>query len=404
MAKGENIFRRRDGRWEARYSKGRELSGKIKYGYCYGKTYREAKEKAEKCKAALASGNPLPTSRTPNLFSAYCMGWLHAKKSKVKESTYIKYSTVVEKHIIPKLGDCCPLGFTTELMDDFIRELQFEDELAPKTVHDILVVLHGILKFTASKCKGVFPTVEINYPKIGKKEMRVLSREEQARFISYLQKDLDPCRFGILLALCTGIRIGELCALRWEYVSTRDKAIKIVETLQRLRDTSASQNARTRIVIGPPKSDTSVRTIPMTEYAAGLCRHMKPQSSAAYVLTGTDAFMEPRVLQYRLEKYTQACGLEGVHFHTLRHTFATRCFEAGIAPKTVQAYLGHSSLQMTMDLYTSVMPKQMETEMDKVSKELDRISEYGDELAEKQFENMSSNNKIVSFRGDSMVV
>ena len=242
MAKGENIFRRRDGRWEARYSKGRELSGKIKYGYCYGKTYREAKEKAEKCKAALASGNPLPTSMTPNLFSAYCMGWLHAKKSKVKESTYIKYSTVVEKHIIPKLGDCCPLGFTTELMDDFIRELQFEDELAPKTVHDILVVLHGILKFTASKCKGVFPTVEINYPKIGKKEMRVLSREEQARFISYLQKDLDPCRFGILLALCTGIRIGELCALRWEYVSTRDKAIKIVETLQRLRDTSASQN------------------------------------------------------------------------------------------------------------------------------------------------------------------
>lgn len=161
------------------------------------KTYREAKEKAEKCKAALASGNPLPTSRTPNLFSAYCMGWLHAKKSKVKESTYIKYSTVVEKHIIPKLGDCCPLGFTTELMDDFIRELQFEDELAPKTVHDILVVLHGILKFTASKCKGVFPTVEINYPKIGKRNAR-LSREEQARFISYLQRiwihaDLVSC-------------------------------------------------------------------------------------------------------------------------------------------------------------------------------------------------------------------
>lgn len=140
MAKGENIFRRRDGRWEARYSKGRELSGKIKYGYCYGKTYREAKEKAEKCKAALASGNPLPTSRTPNLFSAYCMGWLHAKKSKAKESTYIKYSTVVEKHIIPKLGDCCPLGFTTELMDDFIRELQFEDELAPlQLIHTILI-------------------------------------------------------------------------------------------------------------------------------------------------------------------------------------------------------------------------------------------------------------------------
>lgn len=107
-------------------------------------------------------------------------------------------------------------------MDDFIKELQFEDELAPKTVHDILVALHGILKFTASKFKGIFPAVEINYPKIRKKEMRVLSREEQERFISYLQEDLDPCRFGILLALCTGIRMGELCALRWECVSTRD--------------------------------------------------------------------------------------------------------------------------------------------------------------------------------------
>ena len=269
----------------------------------------------------------------------------------MKESTYIKYSTVVEKHIIPKLGECCPLGFTPELMDDFIKELQFEDELAPKTVHDILVVLHGILKFTASKVTGSFPVVEINYPKIGKKEMRVLSREEQERFISYLQNDLEPCRFGILLALCTGIRIGELCALRWEYVSTRDKAIKIVETLQRLRDTSVTQNARTRIVIGSPKSDTSVRTIPMTEYVAGLCRHMKPQSSAAYVLTGTDAFMEPRVLQYRLEKYTQACGLEGVHFHTLRHTFATRAVEVGFEIKSLSEILGHASVTITLDRY-----------------------------------------------------
>lgn len=351
MAKGENIFRRRDGRWEARYIKGRELSGKIKYGYCYGKTYREAKEKAAKRKAALANGVPLLTSRTQKPFSSYCLEWLHTKKCTVKESTYIKYSTAVNKHIMPKLGECCSLGFTTELMDDFIKELQFEDELAPKTVHDILVVLHGILKFASSKFAGSFPAVEINYPKIGKKEMRVLSREEQARLVAYLHEDLDSCRFGILLALCTGIRIGELCALQWESVSTNDKAIRIAKTLQRLHDTSVSQGARTRIVIGPPKSDTSVRTIPMTEYATGLCRRMKPQSSAAYVLTGTEAFMEPRTLQYRLEKYTQACGLEGVHFHTLRHTFATRAVEVGFEVKSLSEILGHASVTITLDRY-----------------------------------------------------
>lgn len=94
MAKGENIFRRRDGRWEARYIKGRELSGKIKYGYCYGKTYREAKVKAAKHKAALENGVLLPTATTQKQFSSYCLEWLHTKKCTVKESTYIKYSTI----------------------------------------------------------------------------------------------------------------------------------------------------------------------------------------------------------------------------------------------------------------------------------------------------------------------
>ena len=398
MAKGENIFRRRDGRWEARYIRGRELSGKIKYGYCYGKTYREAKEKAAKRKAALANGVPLPTARTQKPFSSYCLEWLHTKKCTVKESTYIKYSTAVNKHIMPKLGECCPLGFTTELMDDFIKELQFEDELAPKTVHDILVVLHGILKFASSKFAGSFPAVEINYPKIGKKEMRVLSREEQARLVAYLHEDLDSCRFGILLALCTGIRIGELCALQWESVSTNDKAIRIAKTLQRLHDISVSQGARTRIVIGPPKSDTSVRTIPMTEYATGLCRRMKPQSSAAYVLTGTEAFMEPRTLQYRLEKYTQACGLEGVHFHTLRHTFATLALENGMDVKTLSAMLGHVSAATTLDIYTHITDDMQRAAAENIDRGIGKAapqedaSEPGQETAPAQAEKPSMTN------------
>lgn len=351
MAKGENIFKRKDGRWEARYIKGRDLTGKVKHGYCYGKTYREAKEKAEKCRAALANGQPLPPKRSRSPFSVYCTEWLDMKKDKVKESTYIKYSTVIEKHIIPSLGMCCPLGFTTELMDDFIRQLQFEEELSPKTVHDILVVLHGILKFTASKGLVSLDTVQINYPKVGKKELRILSRDEQKRFVSYLRADIDPCKFGILLALCTGLRIGELCALRWECVSAKDRTIRVVSTLQRLRDTSLSQSTRTRVVIGSPKSDRSARVIPLTDYTVRLCGYMRPQDAGAYVLTGTETFMEPRVLQYRLEKYTQACGLEGVHFHTLRHTFATRAVEVGFEIKSLSEILGHASVTITLDRY-----------------------------------------------------
>ena len=119
------------------------------------------------------------------------------------------------------------MGMTTALIDDFTEELLFEDELAPKTVHDVLVVLHGILKYTAACFSGGFPGIDLNYPKPCKKEMRVLSREEQARFVSYLLEDMDSCKFGVLLTLFTGIRIGELCALRWSNLSVKEQTIRI---------------------------------------------------------------------------------------------------------------------------------------------------------------------------------
>ena len=351
MAKGENIFKRKDGRWEARYIKGYELSGKIRYGFCYGRTYREAKEKAARCKAALVNGTPIPGAGARHRFSFYCDEWLRMRRPKVKESTYIKYDAALRKHIKPKLGGCLPLGMTTGLIDSFTDELLFEDELAPKTVHDVLAVLHGILKYTAACFSGCFPAIEINYPKLSKKEMRVLSREEQMRFVSYLLEDMDPCKFGVLLTLFTGVRIGELCALRWGNLSVKEQTLRIDATLQRLRDTTAAGTSRTRVVIGTPKSDTSVRTIPITDYTAALCGRMDPHSPAAYVLTGTEAYMEPRALQYRMEKYTRDCGLEGVHFHTLRHTFATRAVEVGFEIKSLSEILGHATTTITLERY-----------------------------------------------------
>ena len=151
-------------------------------------------------------------------------------KSKIRESTYIKYDTVLEKHIKPKLGGCFPMGITTGVVDDFTHELLFEDELAVKTAHDILVVLHGVLKHTAAQLPGIFPAVEINYPKETRKEMRVLSRDEQKRFALYLLDDADSCKFGVLLMLFTGLRIGELCALRRSDINIKEKVISVSAT------------------------------------------------------------------------------------------------------------------------------------------------------------------------------
>ena len=351
MAKGENIFKRKDGRWEARYIKGYDLSGKIRYGFCYGKTYREAKEKVAKFKSALAEGRPIPQTGSRHRFAFYCDEWLRLRKNIIRESTYIKYDTVLEKHIKPKLGACFPMGITTVIVDEFARELLFEDELAVKTVHDILVVLHSILKYVSAQFPGIFPAVEINYPKENRKEARVLSRDEQERFVKYLLEDMDECKFAVLLMLDSGVRIGELCALKWGNINLEEQTIRITETLQRLHNTEMAGGTRTRVVIGAPKSGTSMRTIPLTEHAVELCRRFAVPNANAYILTGTEEYMEPRTLQYRIEKYTKECGLAGVHAHTLRHTFATRAVEVGFEIKSLSEVLGHSTTTVTLERY-----------------------------------------------------
>ncbi len=348
MSKGENIFKRKDGRWEARYTKGYEISGKIKYGYCYGKTYKEAKDKVTKIKAAIINGTPTENSR--RRFSYYCDLWLKDRKISVREATYVKYSAVVKKHILPRLGGCFTAGINEPVINAFTDEL-LETGLKAKTVHDILVILNGIIRFASVSFAGVFPQVKITYPKEKKKEMRVLTREEQERFVAYLSKDGDPCKFGVLLALYTGIRIGELCALKWSDISQKDGTLCVNSTMQRLYDTSENSGSKTRVVMGDPKSDTSARVIPLTGQAVSMCEKMNPGDGDAFVLTGTHFYMEPRLLQYRIEKYTRDCGLDGVHCHTLRHTFATRAVEVGFEIKSLSEVLGHANTTITLERY-----------------------------------------------------
>ena len=366
MKKGENIFKRKDGRWEARYIKGYEPSGKIRYGFCYGKTYGEAKERVTKYKTALLNGSPVSPAASSRRFAYYCDEWLRLRKSGIRESTYVKYSTVIEKHIKPQLGGCFPLGITTAAIEAFSSRLLSEYGMSRKSVHDILVVLKDILKYTCAQLPGAFSDVRINYPKESRKEMRVLSRNEQRQLAEYLSENTDDCKFGVLLMLLTGLRIGELCALRWSDIDIGERLITVRATMQRLRNTDAEATEKTKIVIGEPKSDTSARKIPITEPIADLCRRFE-RNAAAYVLTGTDSFMEPRTLQYRIKKYTQICGLDGVHAHTLRHTFATRAVEAGFEIKSLSEILGHANTTITLERYVHSSMELKRENMDKLT-------------------------------------
>lgn len=350
--KGENIYKRKDKRWEARYVKGYRPDGMPKYGYCYGKTYREAKKKATDAKLALLTGRPASTASFKRHFTYYCDEWLRLNRNRIKESTYAKYCGILEKHIKPRLGGCLVQALSPIVIEQFCHELLCEEELSPKTVKDILTMLHSVIKYTVKQFPEPMQMFEFVYPKDPKKEMRVLTREEQTRFVQYLLEDMDECKFGVLLTLLTGMRIGEVCALRWENISLEDKTIKITSTMQRIRNFDDNRRRLTKIVISDPKSDTSARVIPLTDYAVKLCKTQWCSNPTAFVLTREpDKYIEPRTMQYRLEKYAKECELDGVHFHTLRHTFATRCVEVDFEIKSLSEILGHSSPRITLERY-----------------------------------------------------
>lgn len=262
--KGENIYKRKDNRWEARYIKGYHPDGSAKFGYCYGKSYREAKRKLTEAKASLISGKPVSTATKKRRIAFYCDEWLRLNRDRVKQSTYVKYSGMVEKHIKPRLGGYLVQSLSSLLIEEFSHDLLFEEALSPKTVKDILTILHSIIKYTSKQSPERLPEIDIIYPKVPKNEIRILSKEEQTRFVNYLLDDMDECKFGVLLALLTGMRIGEVCALRWSNISLTEKTIQVNATMQRLKNLDEGSLTKTKIVISDPKSDFSTRITPST--------------------------------------------------------------------------------------------------------------------------------------------
>lgn len=308
--KGENIYKRKDGRWEARYIKEYALNGKVRYGYCYGKTYREAKEKVNYARSMLFVQKPAEKGDYPKYFSAYCNEWLILKRSKVKESTYIKYETILTKHIKPKLGNFIPEMLSEIAIEQFAHELLKKNQLSTKTVRDILSVLHAVLDYTKRQNPHMNAVV-ISYPSEKFKEKRVLTKAEQGKFVRYLKTEMDTCKFGVLLALLTGLRIGEICALRWSDISLDEQVLYVRHSMQRLKTRDPTRMKKTKVIIGMPKSEHSVRKIPLNKDILELCLQWKPTSAfdgcknlKEITFTGnapkiaTDAFREVKATCY----------------------------------------------------------------------------------------------------------
>lgn len=361
--RGENIYRRKDNRWEGRYIKGRDQNGRAQLGYVYARSYNEVKHKLALAKTSTSE----PQKRQKKDLEYYLEGFLSYCKTNVKPSTLAKYRVIISNHIISEIGSVSPQNLTSATVDALSAKLISEKGLSPKSVRDILSVLKSAVKYINRQENGIVGEIEFVYPRERKKEMRVLSKEEQERLVAFLLTDMDNVKFGVLLALLTGMRIGELCALRWENISS--DSIRINETMQRLAIyEETDDDKKTRIEIGDAKSESSRRDIPLTNFAASLCQKIRPLNPMAYVLTGSEyKFMEPRALQYKFSRYASACNLKDVHFHCLRHTFATRCVEVGFEVKSLSEVLGHSSVKITLDRYVHSSPELKRMNMEKLA-------------------------------------
>lgn len=354
--KGENIYKRKDGRWEGRYIKYYDENGKAKYGYVYARTYGEAKEKLAETVSCHSCQDSSKNKRMIS-YSELLNSWLQSERIGIKESTCARYTHLINTHIRPILGRYQIALISTELIENFVENkltngrVDQRGALSPKTVIDIVSILRSSIEYARYNDYDVMCNLDKLYVRNKRKEMRVLCRNEQACLVGVLLDEIDLSKFGVLLALYTGIRIGELCALQWEDFDLENAALRIRKTMQRLQDFSNGSASKTKVVITEPKSCCSIRIIPLpqfiVEYAKQFASH--PQS---YILSNEkNKYVEPRTMQYRFNKYIRLANIDPANFHALRHTFATRCVEIGFDIKSLSEVLGHANVNITLNRY-----------------------------------------------------
>ena len=344
--RGESVFRRKDGRWEARYPLGKNTAnGKTKYRSVYGNTYSEAKERRMQAmqKAYLSNKN--------GYFIEVVRLWLDKKEPDIKEQTYRKYRQCIDTHIIPYFGAVKCSAITQAVVDEFLKQKRFSGRLdgkgglAQSTIRGICIILQSILQFAYQKKMGIQEMIQIKKPKLEKKNASVLRPNEQKKLESALLEEPTDTNLAVYLALHTGMRIGEICALRWADIDFVEQMLYVRSTVIR--------NKSGQSAIAPPKSEMSQRSIPITKQLTHLLAAERRRGSSEFVFTSPQrgSFLNPRTLQYRFQSLLTRLGIARISFHALRHTFATRWIECGMDVKSLSEVLGHAGVQITLEIY-----------------------------------------------------
>ena len=277
------------------------------------------------------------------------LAWKIDKQRYVKQSTYAAYVLVLENHILPAFGECEALS--EKLVQEFVLQ-KLDDGLSIKTVKDILIVLKMVMKFGVKNewmnyCEWdiKYPTTETN------KEIEVLTVAHHKKILDFIKQNFTFRNLGIYISLTTGLRIGEICGLKWSDINTDNGTITVSRTIERIYMVDGERK-HTELVINTPKTKNSCREIPMNKELLAMVKPLKKVvNTDFYVLTNEEKPTEPRTYRNYYHRLMARLDIPRLKYHGLRHSFATRCIESNCDYKTVSVLLGHANITTTLNLY-----------------------------------------------------
>lgn len=371
--RGENIHKRKDGRWEARYIKDRK-NGKAVYHSVYAKTYSEVKAKLKACiikgKDSKIEKNPIKMT-----FDDAFTKWLEYKQHFIKQSSYNKYFNLYDNYISAVLKDTYLDNVSNSTLQEAVilimnlKNKRTMKKLSSGTIKGIVYIMKATVLYAQKQGHIKAFCLQIELPSSKAKNIQILSRNEQNTLEFHIRLKLDTISLAVLVCLYTGLRIGELCALRWEDIDLHNKYIVVNKTVQRIQQYHVPyRTTKTVLTVTPPKTQKAFRKIPISSVLYPVLKdyHEKRyRGNKHYVLTNCNGDMiDPRSIQYQFKELIKKLKITSITFHGLRHTFATRCIELGMDIKTLSEILGHSNVSTTMSIYVHSTEQQKIEQME----------------------------------------
>ncbi|MEG0495703.1 MAG: site-specific integrase [Eubacterium sp.] len=406
----KNIYKRKDTRYEGRYIAGyQDIYGKAFYHSVYGSTYQEAASRLDKAEKNVEEELKLQRILRKQKNEAKGFGiiekalkkedyegvnwsltvgewmvkWLEDhKKNTIRKSSYTRYYTVITNHIVPKIGKYNLSELSPVIIQDLIKYFCEKagtkgNGLAPTTIRSYMIILSAALEkaieqglILVNPCKGATLPAKKYHEPVYLEPDECLKLEKML-----LKTDDDPRSVAIMIALKTGLRLGELGALQWRDIDFENEIIHVRHSLQRIK-TFATKGPKTKTVVDETKTRNSIRDIPMSDDIYNYLRmYYRSETDYLRIILPSDTFVfknpngdfiDPRVYQEYLKKVLRRAGIRYINFHALRHTFATVAASKDMQVAVLSRIMGHSNVALTLQLYVHSVCNQDKKEMSKI--------------------------------------